>query len=138
MVGLGHEEDYSGDTYESDFYQAQVEYTLGDLTLAGLVSSKDNTVGSAEAKAIGTQINAIYKINSSLTVHGGYEMIDHDVTGKDDYTGMAVGAIYTFSPLVKLYVELGSEDGAYLNGVKTSTSSKDGLEEVAVLLSLDF
>jgi hypothetical protein len=139
MAGVGHEENYEGGTeYDSDFYQAQAKYKMGNWEFGALYAAKSNDYNGNEAESDGFELNAVYKVNSALTVHAGYEMIDTDIDGADAYKGAAIGAIYKFSPVVQMHFELGQEDGTYLNGVKNTGSTKDDLNQAAILLNLDF
>jgi predicted porin len=141
MAGVGHEENYDASTteYSSDYYQVQAEYKMGSWVFGALYGAKSNERNDAKAESNGYELNALYKVNDELSVHAGYEIIDTDIDGADTYKGAAIGAIYTFSPVVKLYMEVGQEEGAYLSGAN-SVSKKDvgDLNQVGMLLSLDF
>lgn len=141
-AGIGQETDFD-DTATVNFWQAQVEYFTGPITLGALYSSMsvDQTDSSeTDYDSTGLEFNVQYKVNDKLNLSVGYETIDNGISGEDNYVGAGIGASYAFSKLVKLYVEAGTEDGTYISGKSTGpgTSTKDDTSVVGMLLSVDF
>lgn len=144
--GFGNENDLDEEVFV-DFWQAQVEYFIDDITLGVLygemkVDFTDSSI--TDLKSSGYEFNVSYKVNKKLSVFAGYEQINNHTSGTEDFTQRGVGAVYKFSKLAKLYVEVASQRGTYLNGDSTDdvTDSFFKTEEqqsvAGMLLSLDF
>lgn len=138
-AGVGKETD-EDDTATVNFWQAQVEYFTGPFTLGALYSSMSAEESGTDYDSTGLEFNVNYEVSDKLDVFAGYETIDSGVSGADEYVGMGIGASYAFSKLVKLYVEASTEDGTYLKakGTGVSTSTKDDVQLLGLLLSIDF
>ncbi|MCV2402675.1 porin [Marinomonas sp. C2222] len=144
--GFGSETDFD-EEITVDFWQAQVEYSIGQVKLGALYGEMDvdfTDASTTDLRSTGYELNVTYKVNSKLSVYAGYEAIDNHDSSYDNYTQQGVGAVYQFSKLAKLYVEAGTQNGTYWRGdsTRTATSSfnqtKDDVSVAGMLLSLDF
>ena len=126
-AGIGQESDIDEET-TINFWQVQGEYSIGAAKLGILYSSMTvdtDASGEVDSTSTGIELNAIYEVNDKLDVYAGYEILENDLAGEDDYVGVGIGASYAFTKKVKLYIEAGTEDGTFVTGKSGNPGHSD-------------
>jgi predicted porin len=126
-AGIGQESDIDDETTVS-FWQVQAEYTMGPTKLGVLYSTMNvdtDASGEVDSDSTGIELNITYEVNKKLDLYAGYEILENDLAGEDDYVGIGIGGSYAFSKFVKLYIEAGTEDGTYVTGKSTNPGHSD-------------
>ncbi|TEW48529.1 porin [Psychromonas algicola] len=157
-AGVGHTTGYNQDSADfaqvstAVYGQAEVEYQMGDISVAGLVAYQDAAYEDNSANtgsdftSTGVEFDVTYKLSSTvkLSVGGDYITQDIDnVSDNDAYMDLFVASKHTLTKNVYLLTELAMQQGDLIeyradkDSVST-TSLDDAQVKVGFLLNMQF